>query len=265
MSAGTPLSRWLEVELPKRGYKLDGPRSGGITRLAQDTGISQATMSRVVNGQQEPTIDTLRKIGELFGYTLGEMMVYAGLADSADMTSAAQLYPKEAWERLGELLRARRLQLGSGLESREAFAKAKGLTEHLVVEIEESRRANFSVDTLAAIETAYQWAAGSVRLVLDGADPRPVRQVSATAHLSVGATADAAEQAYPIPDDLPDYVVLESLSVVEQEILIRCTSMPIQVRLDVSSIARTIMDALEKDRQGGHSQPRHGRRNHDAG
>ncbi len=87
MSTETVLARWLRNEMPRRGYALDGPRAGGISRLAQDTGISQAAMSRMVNGQQEPTIGILRKLGSLFGIPLGQMMVNAGLAGPDEMVT----------------------------------------------------------------------------------------------------------------------------------------------------------------------------------
>jgi transcriptional regulator with XRE-family HTH domain len=85
VSGQTPLSRWLRREMPRRGYPLEGHRAGGITRLATETGISQATMSRMINGLGEPSVDSLRKIGQVFGYTLREMMVFAGLAESEEM------------------------------------------------------------------------------------------------------------------------------------------------------------------------------------
>lgn len=86
MSSETALSQWLRAEMPRRGYPLGGPRAGGITRLAEDAGIPQASMSRLVNSGGEPSIDNLRKIGQVLGYTLAEMMVFAGIADPDEMT-----------------------------------------------------------------------------------------------------------------------------------------------------------------------------------
>ena len=91
VSGQTSLSRWLHREMPRHGYPLEGHRAGGITRLAADTGISQATMSRMVNGLSEPSVDSLRKIGNLWGYTLQEMMVFAGLAESDSRQPAAHV------------------------------------------------------------------------------------------------------------------------------------------------------------------------------
>lgn len=91
VSSQTSLSDWLRREMPRRGYPLAGHRAGGMTRLAADTGISQATMSRMLSGQGEPSVDSLRKIGDLWGYTLQEMMVHAGLAEPTVQITQSQV------------------------------------------------------------------------------------------------------------------------------------------------------------------------------
>lgn len=88
MSTETVFSKWLREEMPRRGYPVGGPRAGGISRLAVDAGISQANMSRIANGQQQPSLDALRKIGKVFGYEIIRMMTFAGLADDAAAESA---------------------------------------------------------------------------------------------------------------------------------------------------------------------------------
>lgn len=85
MADETPLALWLRTEMPRRGYPLEGPRAGGITRLADDAEISRASMSRIVAGRAEASIEALRKIGHVLGYTLGEMLVHAGYADPDDL------------------------------------------------------------------------------------------------------------------------------------------------------------------------------------
>ena len=75
--------------MPRRGFPLEGHRAGGISRLAEQAGIPQATMSRLVHGTGEPSVDTLRKLGPIFGKTLAEMMVIAGLAEPDEMPTPA--------------------------------------------------------------------------------------------------------------------------------------------------------------------------------
>lgn len=80
--------------MPRRGYQIEGPRAGGMTRLAADAGISQATMSRLLSGRGEPSYDSLRKIGNLWGYSLQQMMVFAGLAEPDEGDQVAQAAPQ---------------------------------------------------------------------------------------------------------------------------------------------------------------------------
>lgn len=84
MSSETAISRWLQREMPRRGYPVGGPRSGGISRLAEDAGIPQGSMSRIVNGRAEPGVDSLRKIGKVFGVPLNEMLIHAEMAEESD-------------------------------------------------------------------------------------------------------------------------------------------------------------------------------------
>lgn len=85
MTSETAISRWLRTEMPRRGYPIEGHRAGGISRLAEDAGIPQATMSRIVNGRAEPSIESLRKLAHLWNTPLGEILVHAGYADLNDL------------------------------------------------------------------------------------------------------------------------------------------------------------------------------------
>lgn len=67
--------------MPRHGYPLEGHRAGGVSRLAEDAGIPQATMSRLVHGKSNPDVQTLRRLGPIFGKSLDEMIVIAGLAE----------------------------------------------------------------------------------------------------------------------------------------------------------------------------------------
>lgn len=84
MSSETAISRWLQKEMPQRGYPIGGRRSGGISRLAEDAGIPQASMSRIVNGGAEPSLDALRKIGKALRVPLNELLIHAEMADESD-------------------------------------------------------------------------------------------------------------------------------------------------------------------------------------
>ncbi|SIN33241.1 helix-turn-helix domain-containing protein [Mycobacteroides abscessus] len=76
-------------------------------------------------------------------------------------------------ERLGQLVVARRIQLG--LRTSVALAEAAGLTTRVISDLESGRRSNFSASTKAQIEGALKWHTGSIDDALKGGEPRPVR------------------------------------------------------------------------------------------
>lgn len=76
-----PFGVWLRRQMEQRGYDTEGPRAGGRTRLAAETGISLSVISRILNDNRVPELKALRAIGTVFGYSLGEMLVHAGVAE----------------------------------------------------------------------------------------------------------------------------------------------------------------------------------------
>jgi hypothetical protein len=77
--------------------------------------------------------------------------------------------PRRAARRLGDLVVARRVQLG--YRKRPPFAQASGISTRILGDIETGRRTNFGPSTIAALEHTLQWATGSVAAVLAGGDP----------------------------------------------------------------------------------------------
>ncbi|TDD97563.1 helix-turn-helix domain-containing protein [Actinomadura rubrisoli] len=84
---------WLRREMELRGYEVDGSRAGGRTRLAKQTGISPSVISRILIDDRVPEIKALRAIGEVFGYSLGDMLVHAGVATAKEIAPSARLGP----------------------------------------------------------------------------------------------------------------------------------------------------------------------------
>jgi hypothetical protein len=80
----------------------------------------------------------------------------------------------DAWERLGAMLRQRRISLSPRYRVRELFANETGMHWRMLHDIERAKRDNFTDDTIKAIEVAYQWRPGSVARVLAGGEPDPM-------------------------------------------------------------------------------------------
>lgn len=106
----------------------------------------------------------------------------------------------DSWQRLGALLKQRRVTLDPRWHNRGAFSEATGLTYRLVYDIEEARRTNFGGSTLSAIEVAYRLtpgaisrflASGDLEAPLSGTEPRAAVTVLPTA--AVMPPSQAAE------------------------------------------------------------------------
>jgi len=83
--AEKPFGLWLREEMLRQGYEVDGPRAGGRTLLAKKSGISLSIISRILNDDRVPDLPALRAIGKALGYGLGQMMVFAGLAEPGEL------------------------------------------------------------------------------------------------------------------------------------------------------------------------------------
>ena len=83
------------------------------------------------------------------------------------------------WERLGRLVAAGRLRQGH--RSLAAFAAATGLSRTTLDSLEHARKTSYDPATLAVLEGALGWRAGSVERVLAGLDPQLVEDPDLTA------------------------------------------------------------------------------------
>lgn len=86
--AHTPatFAAWLREQLLRRGY----PERGGQKRFSTDSGISPATVSRLMRADGEPDLRTLGILAESLNVPLGEILVRAGVLTPQDLAAAAR-------------------------------------------------------------------------------------------------------------------------------------------------------------------------------
>lgn len=77
------------------------------------------------------------------------------------------------WNRLGELLKRRRVLVDRRYRKRELFAEERNVNLRLVSDIETARRANFTLASLLDLEDAYELAQGNIEEILAGGELRP--------------------------------------------------------------------------------------------
>lgn len=98
------------------------------------------------------------------------------------------------WQRLGQLVIARRIELG--YKTREALLTDLGVSLRTLGDIESGRRDKYHRNTLAGLEHALRWLPGSIDAILDGGQPTPDpnprhsgRPAGENAHAADSATA----------------------------------------------------------------------------
>lgn len=70
---------WLHDQLTARGYNLSSARSGGQKQFVEDSGITRATVSRLLKGDGPVDIVTLERVADTLGVRLGVVLVAAGV------------------------------------------------------------------------------------------------------------------------------------------------------------------------------------------
>lgn len=139
------LGVWLAQELTRRGYDL---AKGGQSRFAREADLHPSIVNRILSEDRGAEVDVLRRMGNALGYTLGEMLLHAGLAgrdelpvrtpDELDLVSNNPFtdpHERQIWE-MGELSDSVRHHLVIALRAA------------LQLEQEEDRRPNADVRPL---------------------------------------------------------------------------------------------------------------------
>ncbi|MFB7029626.1 MULTISPECIES: helix-turn-helix domain-containing protein [unclassified Streptomyces] len=100
---------WLRDQLTTRGYDVTGLRSGGRTRFAADSGISPASVSRLLRAQPVTDLGILGTLAGFLGVPLAEILVRIGLITEGELyevqhpdpDDSRRITPEEAANDLG--------------------------------------------------------------------------------------------------------------------------------------------------------------------
>lgn len=83
------LARWIETLMRDRGYDIDSPRGGGRARLAEDAGVHRAAVSRLLQRQSMPDLDTMRRLAAVLGVGMRDMLIRSGRLTESDLPLGA--------------------------------------------------------------------------------------------------------------------------------------------------------------------------------
>ncbi|MFE1878809.1 helix-turn-helix domain-containing protein [Streptomyces diastatochromogenes] len=102
---------WVEGLMRQRGYVIDGPRGGGKSRLADDAGVHRAAVTRLLQRQSMPDLETMRRLAGVLGVPLRDMLIRSGRLSEEDLplepvpgagcAPAGRISPEEAARRMG--------------------------------------------------------------------------------------------------------------------------------------------------------------------
>lgn len=71
-------ARWIEALMRSRGYDIDSPRGGGRAKLAETAGVHRAAISRLLQRQSMPDLDTMRRLAPVLGVGVRDMLIRSG-------------------------------------------------------------------------------------------------------------------------------------------------------------------------------------------
>ncbi|WP_320784710.1 helix-turn-helix transcriptional regulator [Streptomyces sp. CRN 30] len=73
-----PFAAWVEDLMRDRGYDIDSPRGGGRSRVADEAGVHRAAVTRLLQRQSMPDLETTRRLARVLGVPVRDMLIRSG-------------------------------------------------------------------------------------------------------------------------------------------------------------------------------------------
>lgn len=86
MSAVERFTDLVRAQATKAGYDFSGPRSGGRKALAETTGMSHASVCRMINGRTIPAPEFFESIAHAIDIHVGHLFELAGIVSPGVLT-----------------------------------------------------------------------------------------------------------------------------------------------------------------------------------
>ncbi|NML50353.1 helix-turn-helix transcriptional regulator [Streptomyces sp. R302] len=119
---------WIEELIRRRGFDIDSPRGGGKSRLADEAGVHRAAITRLLQRQSMPDLETTRRLAHVLGVPVRDMLIRSGRLTEEDLP-----LPDDTTERAAVAAEGSRLTLeeaaaalGVPAEQREMFIRVAG-------------------------------------------------------------------------------------------------------------------------------------------
>ncbi|MFE0426742.1 helix-turn-helix domain-containing protein [Streptomyces sp. NPDC058953] len=80
-----PFATWIEDLIRRRGYDIDSPRGGGKSRLADEAGVHRAAITRLLQRQSMPDLETTRRLAHVLDVPVRDMLIRSGRLTEEDL------------------------------------------------------------------------------------------------------------------------------------------------------------------------------------
>ncbi|MEU1124140.1 helix-turn-helix transcriptional regulator [Streptomyces sp. NPDC005899] len=119
---------WIEDVIRRRGYDIDSPRGGGKSRLADEAGVHRAAITRLLQRQSMPDLETMRRLAHVLNIPVREMLIRSGrlTEDELPMPPAADDLDRRNAVSERITLEEAAAALGVPAEQREMFMRVAG-------------------------------------------------------------------------------------------------------------------------------------------
>ncbi|MGI5457057.1 helix-turn-helix domain-containing protein [Streptomyces sp. CA-249302] len=77
---------WVEDLMRGRGYDIDSPRGGGKSRIADEAGVHRAAVTRLLQRQSMPDLETTRRLARVLGVPVRDMLIRSGRLTAEELT-----------------------------------------------------------------------------------------------------------------------------------------------------------------------------------
>ncbi|MEU8519767.1 helix-turn-helix transcriptional regulator [Streptomyces sp. NPDC048577] len=76
---------WIEELIRRRGFDIDSPRGGGKSRLADEAGVHRAAITRLLQRQSMPDLETTRRLAHVLDVSVREMLIRSSRLTEEDL------------------------------------------------------------------------------------------------------------------------------------------------------------------------------------
>ncbi|MEU6348882.1 helix-turn-helix transcriptional regulator [Streptomyces sp. NPDC047072] len=89
---------WVEDLMRDRGYDIDSPRGGGKSRIADEAGVHRAAVTRLLQRQSMPDLETTRRLARVLGVPVRDMLIRSGRLTAEELTDPGAPSPSPGTE-----------------------------------------------------------------------------------------------------------------------------------------------------------------------